>query len=338
MGAMGRASWIDIIEVAYDVEAGERAWLEGILRASDPLLNDGLGLVAYVYDASRPHRVVVPVAAQTGYLSPMTEGFLAHGMEAAGPEYIRATYRSLQVETSTNTPGYKGSAVAQALGSIGVADMLGINGMDPSGVGVWLGAALRRPTTLGRGVRSRFERIASHLAIALRLRRRIAATTPTTSVPWSADAVLTARGAVVHVESDEARSAREQLRTAAVAIDRARGKMRCVEPDEALGRWMGLADGRWSLVDKFDVDGKRYVLARRNEANVAGLELLTARERAVAGHAALGHTNKVIAYELGIAHSTVRVLLRRAASKLGVRGRDDLAKVVRAAADATLKR
>jgi DNA-binding CsgD family transcriptional regulator len=40
--------------------------------------------------------------------------------------------------------------------------------------------------------------------------------------------------------------------------------------------------------------------------------------------AKLGHHNKLIAYELGIADSTVRVLITRAARKLGVRGREDL--------------
>jgi DNA-binding NarL/FixJ family response regulator len=107
--------------------------------------------------------------------------------------------------------------------------------------------------------------------------------------------------------------------------------MRSVDPDAALGGWPGLVDGRWSLVDKFDHDGKRFVLARRNEPFVAGLGALTERERAVASYAALGHSNKVIAYHLGIAHSTVRVLLARAAQKLGVKSRSQLVDAVRAA-------
>ncbi|MEO6095410.1 MAG: helix-turn-helix transcriptional regulator [Fibrobacteria bacterium] len=49
----------------------------------------------------------------------------------------------------------------------------------------------------------------------------------------------------------------------------------------------------------------------------AGLELLSPRERQVAALAELGRSNKVIAYELGLGHSTVRVLLARAAGKPG---------------------
>jgi DNA-binding CsgD family transcriptional regulator len=37
--------------------------------------------------------------------------------------------------------------------------------------------------------------------------------------------------------------------------------------------------------------------------------------------ALLGRSNKLIAYELGLAHATVRVLTARAASKLGVTSR-----------------
>jgi DNA-binding CsgD family transcriptional regulator len=50
---------------------------------------------------------------------------------------------------------------------------------------------------------------------------------------------------------------------------------------------------------------------------------LSARERQVVGLAALGRTNKEIAYELRLAASTVRVLVVRAARKLGARGRAD---------------
>ena len=44
----------------------------------------------------------------------------------------------------------------------------------------------------------------------------------------------------------------------------------------------------------------------------------------VVGLLALGHSNKVISYELGLAWSTVRVLVHRAARKLGVGTRKEL--------------
>lgn len=51
---------------------------------------------------------------------------------------------------------------------------------------------------------------------------------------------------------------------------------------------------------------------------------MTARERDVLARALRGSDNKVIAYDLGVAHSTVRVLMARAAVKLGARSRPEL--------------
>src|SRR5262249_54733268 len=91
--------------------------------------------------------------------------------------------------------------------------------------------------------------------------------------------------------------------------------------ERAAATWRGLVSARWTLVDSFANNGERFVVARRNDLAVGGLGALSERERQVIAHAALGRSNKVIAYELGLADSTVRVLIRRAAQKLGARGR-----------------
>jgi DNA-binding CsgD family transcriptional regulator len=117
--------------------------------------------------------------------------------------------------------------------------------------------------------------------------------------------------------SAEASAAREVLRRAVTDLDRARGRLRRSAPEEALARWKGLVSARWSVVEEFDTLGRRYVLARRTEPTVVELAL-SPRERQAAGWARLGHSNKLIAYEMGISASTVGVLLHRAAIKLGV--------------------
>jgi DNA-binding CsgD family transcriptional regulator len=53
------------------------------------------------------------------------------------------------------------------------------------------------------------------------------------------------------------------------------------------------------------------------------LRPLSPRERQVVAFARLGRSSKSIAYELGLADSTVRVLLRRARMKLGLAARED---------------
>jgi DNA-binding NarL/FixJ family response regulator len=92
--------------------------------------------------------------------------------------------------------------------------------------------------------------------------------------------------------------------------------------------WRALVDGRWSLVDGFDSDGKRFVVARRNEPCAVALHTLTSRETHVASLAARGHSNKLIAYELGLSEATIATHVARAKSKLGVHSRVQLASVV----------
>jgi DNA-binding CsgD family transcriptional regulator len=124
----------------------------------------------------------------------------------------------------------------------------------------------------------------------------------------------------------------ESLRDAAIALDR-RERRAHRDPAEALSLWVGLAGGKWSIVDEFDTDGRRYlVVRRRNQVTLSPHRVLTLRERQVARFAGLGYSSKLIAYELGLAESTIAAHLKCAAKKLGCRSRVDLVRVVAAVA------
>ena len=82
----------------------------------------------------------------------------------------------------------------------------------------------------------------------------------------------------------------------------------------------------WWLLDCFDSDGRQYVVAARDIASNERPDL-SPREAQVVGLLALGHSNKVISYELDLAWSTVRVLVHRAARKLGVGTRKELERI-----------
>lgn len=64
------------------------------------------------------------------------------------------------------------------------------------------------------------------------------------------------------------------------------------------------------------------------ECLARALPTLTERERRIVYHAALGHTNKWIAFELDTTPSTVASHLRRAIRKLGLRCRVELARLL----------
>jgi DNA-binding NarL/FixJ family response regulator len=85
---------------------------------------------------------------------------------------------------------------------------------------------------------------------------------------------------------------------------------------------------RWTLVDHFDAQGAKYILARENAPAAVALAKLTPTERCVVTYASRGFSTKEIAYTLGIAAATVRVLIMRAVRRCGARNREGLLKVV----------
>lgn len=95
----------------------------------------------------------------------------------------------------------------------------------------------------------------------------------------------------------------------------------------ALKLWRALIDGRWSLIDRFDRDGRRFILAHRNDLSGRSLRALTSRERQVASYAAMAHSNKLIAYELGISLGAVSTHLSAALAKLGLESRVELVRL-----------
>jgi DNA-binding CsgD family transcriptional regulator len=195
-----------------------------------------------------------------------------------------------------------------------IRDFLGILAIDSERRGVVVTGAYDRVFTLDRADRRRWTLVAVHLATAARLHRALEASQ---SAPA---AVLTPAGRIAHAEGDAtSRTARETLRDRVIAIDRARGRLRRSDPNAALETWKGLVSGRWSLVDRFESDGRRYVVAHRNEPVPARLLSLTLRERQAVGRLLAGHSSKVAAYALGVSPSAISAALRSAMQKLNVR-------------------
>lgn len=94
--------------------------------------------------------------------------------------------------------------------------------------------------------------------------------------------------------------------------------------EQARERWGELVAGRWSLLDHFDVGGKRYVIAIRTATPVDRRADLTPREREVCALAAHGHRDKGIADALRVSPALVARALSRARAKLGLRSRVEL--------------
>ena len=310
---------VEIIEAIYRHEESERAWLEGILVAARPALDHGLGLTSYPFEVVG-QEVRVPWVKVVGTPVRVGPSLMKSVMATSrdSPQVSRV-YRPTPTCATASELGLLETPGFRLFRAKGILDASGITGFDTAGRGVFFGAFLPRVTRLAPAFRERFERVGAHLGVGLRYRRfaKVAGHAP--------EAVFSPSAKLLHAEGDATMpNARAALARAVVAIDRARGRLRKTDPDGALAAWKGLVDARWSLVDEFESDGKRYVVARENEPCAAQVAALSKRERQVVGYVVLGHATKLIAYELGIADSTVRVLLRRAMQRLRVTSREAL--------------
>ncbi len=316
-GRIARGDCVGIVEALYALELEDGPWLAHIARAAaEGMAVRHLGAYAISYDASDIHDCRFEGFAATDDVDPR----LAHILANDFPEYYRSTpamvenvLRRVAFAPSRELPvAGRLDSVHQLLGGFGVHQILGMNGVNVDGRGAHIGLLIP-----GRGAFADVDllaRLSSHLAAASRLRRRLAGGSPVAS----AAAILEPTGAIVHAaRGAKLREAREALSAATRRLERLRGPVRRRDPEQAARQWKALVQGRWSLVDQFESDGRRYLLAQSNEAPAAAVAFLSERERQVVALAALGHANKMIAYELGIAISTVGVLLGRAARKFG---------------------
>jgi DNA-binding NarL/FixJ family response regulator len=88
--------------------------------------------------------------------------------------------------------------------------------------------------------------------------------------------------------------------------------------------WRGLVNGRWSLIEHFDTDGRRFLVARKNDADAMGPAAVSARERQVLLGRARGLSLKLISYDLGLSIGSVSKVLRSAMDKLGLANEAEL--------------
>jgi len=320
---MPRVDLVAIIEAIYRFETSQEDWLRVIAEQSAKALGKShFGAYALVYDASDIRDCHFGPIAGVNLDNPPIVRLLESDIPETyrrHPDLVETVFRKTGFGPSRKLPLAEiFRDVNTGLRAAGVFDILGINGVNVDGRGAHAGALFPRP--VGNVNRDALARLSSHLAAGFRLRQRLDGERPIDR----AEAVL-AEGKVVHATGRaKARDVRAMLSDAAVRLDRIRSTVRRRDPEVAVRSWRALVDARWSLVDHFESGGKRYVLAQRNDASVGPFEVLTERERQVVALAALGNSNKMIGYELGIAVSTVGVLLTRASRRVGALSRRSL--------------
>jgi len=327
----GTHDLVGIVEALYAPDLTDDEWLRVAVEKMRPLLDrQGLGIAGALYQCADPcswipsHMLVCDVPDEL-------QRVLFDGTEALPPTYVADSFLNRTVYLGADVRGWSEistfrSGAAQAAG---LADSLQLNVIEPDGQGCWLGSPHSARVSLTDELQITLTRLGRHLAAAHRLRQKHAQARVS---PEQAEAVITADRRVEHAEGPARDSDRQcALVRAARAMDVARGPRRNQQPRKAIKEWKSVVAERWTLLDHFESDGKTFLLAVDNRPKASSLELLSRRERDVVLRALRGDENKVIAFQLGLAPSTVRVLLARAAAKIGVRSRSALLHAFRVA-------
>ncbi|HET7542352.1 MAG TPA: LuxR C-terminal-related transcriptional regulator [Polyangiaceae bacterium] len=302
------------------------AWLQAIVEQTQPLIDpEHHGVHGGFYRCVDPLSFVPETPLIFHELDDVVRDVFFEGMKQLSAEFVSGTFLSPGVVRGSTTEGWAEIPPVRsgALSALGLADVLNIVAVEPDGTGCGFASFRRDQAPLPVPERHVLRLLARHFVAAHRLHRRYSGGRPN---PDLAAAVLDGNGRLYHAQGSigSDRGLREALTACVSRSEKARGRRRSSDPIAALACCDALIAGRWTFVDHFDHDGRRYLLAIENAPRAPGIELLSPRERAVVELALRGMDNKVIAYELGVAHSTVKVLIGRAARKVGVQTRAEL--------------
>ncbi|NOU26418.1 MAG: hypothetical protein HOO96_00810 [Polyangiaceae bacterium] len=338
---MARFDPIALTEALYHWPSTHGEWLTGIADAARGL-DLGEGILAYTlhfagdhiglatghyrtpeYAARVPEWVKRCPPAVTA-LANIPLGRVRKGGEALARENARRTGMSL---------GEYVQLMGDASGMAPDANFI-IGGSGSDRCAMVLLAKPRRVLAVAQ--RHFLETFVAHFVGMTRLRRLLGAA-PESGSPTNA-AVLDPKGRVLHL-SPEAQDAAPSLTHAVLRSEQARGKLRRSDPMEAQRMWRAMVEGEYSIVETVERDGKRYLLARKNPHRLGSLGKLTSLEVACAYHTALGHSQKFIAYELGVSLSRAVRATEAAVRKLRLQNKEELVRVLshvlRAPADAS---
>jgi DNA-binding CsgD family transcriptional regulator len=322
-----RSDPIAVLEAVYRLEGSDEAWVEQTVTTIAPDLDQGLGAMGWTYGVTPKGQqlgITIMRGADAGTrerLLGLVQGLASDpgAQQLIVRGYARGPVGLLFSPEQREDPTFRTWRAGMAQ-QFGASDILRVSVTDPEGFGFALGALVPVGGRVVLEDRATLSRLATHLRTAMRARVRHA------SGLGAGEAVLTPDGRIAHCEEGaKSKDARAALREAARDLDRARGRMRTRDPQGAVALWRGLVEGTWTLVDQHESDGRRYVIARRNEPGAAHpLPGLSREEQTCLLYAAMGHSQKLVAYELGLSEPVVSRTLKRAMGKLGIASRSEL--------------
>lgn len=330
---MERFDPISVIESAYRFDCPEREWMSGILQTVRPAWDQGRGVAMFDMRLDEQGMPDIGTTVCKGGLAEHFDEVIRAMNASIGQARVDLAYRKQFVYATLSErmkpmyPDFRDDPIYRKHAHpYGVYDFAAAQIADPTGTMLFLGAPLPEVAETSQQARKNWARIVAHVAAAYRLRQRAL---PTGIESEDVHAILDPAGRVLHLDDTflERDSSRDSLEHAAEAIGRARSGMRRTAPEHAVRLWTALVDGQYSLVRHEDTDGKSYLLARKNDPEAAGPKGLDQRERQIASFAAMGHSDELIAYELGLDPELVATQLDNALTKLNLDSRAQLSQL-----------
>jgi DNA-binding CsgD family transcriptional regulator len=187
-------------------------------------------------------------------------------------------------------------------------DMLGFYSGTQEGGLIGMATVQNARSTTSPRERAHWQPLAAHLATAWRLRQRLS---HGTAIEHLTDAVFRPDGRTVDCCAHLNGPVRQRLRE--FVRKREAERTSRTAPREI---WPELIDGQWTLVDHFESNGHRVVVALRNTPMGASLCRLTEREADALAQARNGASNKEIAINMALSESSVTRLLQTATRRL----------------------
>jgi DNA-binding NarL/FixJ family response regulator len=319
-----RGDWISVLEASYSLDGDERTWLAGLMDCvAREHWQDRIS-AGFTFDLGPTGLTIGEVSIQG---PPDVHERVRATMNGASAEGVDLLFRAGNVVSTVSETVFAhvphDAAMFRRVNGETAPDILGMVAHNGAGRGVVVNLVLDAPRRSTPTERRRWTRCAAHIGAGLRLRSLVADIASLDAGP--VEAVFDGGGKLHDArEGASSKSARERLRNAVLSVDRARTTAGRRDCDAAMEAWEALVAGRWSLVDRFDSDQRRFVVAVRNDPRFPDPRGLSQRERQVAEYVGLGRAAKEIAYLLGVPAASVENSARRAQAKLGLATRVEL--------------
>lgn len=307
----------DVLEAIYVAGGSEAEWLGRTLEAGG-VLSEGLGIALLAMDrrgdAVRDCKVYGD--ADASWLS-----WFEAAVRAMPPRHVRLAFSwASSGKTASSIMRSDFPAYEAGMSPYGFRDLETSFGLVDRTTSFGIYVPLAEPRRETRAQRARLRMLGAHLGAGFRARTR-----------EDDEAWFHPDGRLCDARGDAVEH-RDELRSFVARLDKARTRGASWEEDDALSAWTAMVEGRWTLLDLFESDGRRFVVARPNAPELGRQLALTPREELIAKLHGMGQTSKYVAYSLGLSPAAVSVHLANAMLKLRVKNRGELLRLYRALA------